>query len=103
MHNMLRLPTTAGPTWRASRAGNRMVQSGSPWMGKVFASKMLSWGVLYLFHVRYDDPKDYRCNEHDAGYQKIESHGSLPFLLFQDGNNEELLPACFAWHGSAWM
>ena len=72
-------------------------------MVKVFSSKMLSWGTRYLFHVRYDDPKYYRCNEHDTGYQNIEFHGSLPYLLFQDGNNEELLPVYFAWHGSAWL
>ena len=55
------------------------------------------WGAMYLFHVRYDDPNHYRCNEHDAKHQNIEFHGSLPFLLFQDGNNEDLLPACLAW------
>jgi hypothetical protein len=62
---------------------------------------MLSCGALYLFHVRYEDPQYYRCNEHNAEYQTIEFHGSLPFLLFQDGNTEELLPACFAWQESA--
>lgn len=52
---------------------------------------------MYLFHVRYDDPNHYRRNEHHAKHQNIEFHSSLPFLLYQDGNNKDLLPVCLAW------